>query len=213
MKHILREKKGMTLVELIFAILIAAIVIVLSGGYLVSSLGLFSSVANRGMDAASADSILSLVTDQLNFAEAVNCVPAGDFGAASTTSGGILLYVGNETGTPASAGYLWMKRDGDTNRVNVFGSAFYHGGSLDMQYKVDSVAENGRKAVTISLNIIDKYGEKTMPRAKTVRLLNAKPYDPTAVPLVADKSPLAADVGVTYPAAGAPLILQIEVPS
>jgi prepilin-type N-terminal cleavage/methylation domain-containing protein len=208
-KQMLKDQKGMTLIELIVAMIISAIILALSGGYIISSMNLFNHVSSRGMDSASADEILSVVSGQVEFAESITVLNT----VADATAGSTLLYVGDASGAPAAdgRGYLWLRRTLDTTPINVFGEAFYHRNKVEMNYTVDLVDET--KVVTISINFCDEDGDKSTPRAKTVRLLNALPIDPDD-PLAIEKPPLKTDEGKTYPnPAPGSLILQIETPT
>ncbi|MDR0850875.1 MAG: type II secretion system GspH family protein [Clostridiales Family XIII bacterium] len=168
-KRFLREKKGMTLVELIVAIAISVIVIGLSGGYLISSLNLFGHVADKDLDASIADTALSFITDELQFASAVTPITDLDGTTANT-----ILYVADKTSkNPTNgSGILMFHRAGDSEAINLYGDSFYHGKTVGIQYEVNLVS-GSTKAVTVTVDVYDAQGNKAISRSKSLRLLNA----------------------------------------
>jgi prepilin-type N-terminal cleavage/methylation domain-containing protein len=166
----MNRKKGFTLVELIVVMVIALIIIGLSCGYLISSMNLFGRVTDKELDAEIADAAISFIADELQFASAVENVA----GLSDTATTNAIIYIADNTGTPGSgSGYLWFRRAGDTgDAINIYGSNFYHGKTIGLQYEVNLV-DGDNKAVTVTVDVYDARGNKSLSRSKSVRLLNA----------------------------------------
>ncbi|MDR0875502.1 MAG: type II secretion system GspH family protein [Clostridiales Family XIII bacterium] len=167
----MNRKKGFTLVELIVVMVIALIIIGLSSGYLISSMNLFGRVTDKELDAEIADAAISFIADELQFASAVE--PVADL--IDTATANTIIYIAEkDTGLPTSGnGYLWFRRAGDPgSAINIFGSNFYHGKTIGIQYEVNLV-DGDNKAVTVTVDVYDARGNKSLSRSKSVRLLNA----------------------------------------
>jgi hypothetical protein len=204
----------MTLVEIIVAFVIAAILISASSALIISSTNLVAHATNKTMDESIADAVLTLTTQQLLYALSVSVVSPDDSGAVSAAlaSDRTVVYIGDESGAVASGGrgVLWFKRfdAGASERINIFGASFYHGRSIALQYRVDRVAANETKAVTATVLIYNREGEQTLKRSTSLQLLNAQTTDASTM-----LPPLTDDTGRIYydPPAKA-LILAIEEP-
>jgi hypothetical protein len=149
---------------------IAVIIIGLSSGYLISSMNLFGRVTDKELDAEIADAAISFIADELQFASAVENVAD----LSGTTAANAVIYIANNTGTLTSgSGYLWFRRAGDPGAaINIYGSNFYHGKTIGLQYEVN-LATGDNKAVTVTVDVYDARGNKSLSRSKSVRLLNA----------------------------------------
>jgi prepilin-type N-terminal cleavage/methylation domain-containing protein len=226
MLKLLRRKGGMTLVELIVTLVIAAIIIALSGTYLISGTNLFNHVASKNLDEDIAQTAVLFAIEDMNIATAITArtpAPADAAQRAGTPSGSALLYIGNEAGIPSATGMLFYSRPNDVPpAINVFGKGFYHGRSISLTYHVDRVDEAASlKSVTVSITVFSGDGRRLITRSKSVRMLNAVPPGRTDPPT--HRPPLDADAGKTYPQASAighafpseigSLLLELDIPA
>ncbi|MDR2156919.1 MAG: hypothetical protein LBO81_03960 [Clostridiales Family XIII bacterium] len=189
----------MTLVEIIVTFLVAAILIAASSALIISGTNLVAHTTNRAMDEAVADAALKLTSRRLLYASAVSVVEPGDpkdFNAALTENKTV-VYTGDESGNAAldGKGMLWFKRfDAEAEaKINIFGVSFYHGRRIALQYKVDRVRENMPKAVTVTVLVYNREGERTLTKSTTVQLLNAQTTDVSTM-----QPPLVDDAGKLY---------------
>jgi prepilin-type N-terminal cleavage/methylation domain-containing protein len=198
MKRLFAEKRGMTLVEVIVTFVIAAILIAASSGLIISSTNLVAHASNKTMDESIADSVLNLVSQRLLYAPAISVVSPGnpgDFDAALSRKRTV-LYTGDASGAaaPDGRGMLWFKRfDAAANeKINIFGASFYHGRDIALRYRVDKVAKNESKAVTLIVSIY-RDGKQVLERSVSLQLLNAKTDDVSTM-----EPPRVGDEGTTY---------------
>lgn len=206
MHGLLHSRKGMSLVEIVIALVISTILISAVSALLISGTNLFSHTANRDLDQNIAASMLDSIKKQLRYADSISVIAPNNL---QTTLNGkhTVLYVGDENGVPAAQGYLWMKRAGDApgSSINLFGGEFYHGRKTALIYTVDRVDAGHPKAVTIQVAISDGSKE-TVRRSASIQLINSLPAGTQA-----NLPPLPTEVGAVYydPPTSA-LILEVQ---
>jgi prepilin-type N-terminal cleavage/methylation domain-containing protein len=210
--HILRQRDGVTLVELIVAIVISAIVIAAAGSILISATNLIAHNTNRQTDITLAETILDFASEEMRLADGVEALESPNSGDLSATfiPGYTVIYVGNATGTPAEKGLFWFKGaswPSSTAAENIYTETFYQGRSISIGYEVTQGPTYDAEgictapaAVTLTVTVYNASGAESVTRSRSFSLLNLK--NPS-------KPPLTADSGKTYPQTY-PLVLKIE---
>ena len=69
--NIIRNEKGMTLIEIVITLLIASIIMMMAGSILLSSMGFFDQHAISDMDKSTLDSAFGVVSDRIEYATGV----------------------------------------------------------------------------------------------------------------------------------------------
>ena len=62
------NNKGMTLVEIVVALLIASIIMTITGGILVNSLGYFDTTTKKSLDKQTLDGVLDFISNEITYA-------------------------------------------------------------------------------------------------------------------------------------------------
>lgn len=172
LSKILRDRKGMTLVETVVAFVIAGLLIAATGALIISGLNLFNDTAARSFDKQIGDSTLDVVQKQLKYARSVT--PSD--GLPQTGTAGA-IFVGTAANNPGEKGILYMKKTGvDSHVKEVFPEdGFYSGRTVSIGFSVEKKSKLP-KAVTIMVNVYD--GNDVSYRTSTsVQLLNSGESD------------------------------------
>jgi prepilin-type N-terminal cleavage/methylation domain-containing protein len=157
MRRLRSDKSGITLVELVVAMVIAGIVITMAGGILIAAMNMISRSTQHQQDITLAENVLEYLANNIEPAAGIENPPltvpgvAGYQMALNGNNGSMVLYIGNDDGSiadngstganPVQAhGYLWVKPDNSQlsneapayGAVNAFGSNFYQGRTISM---------------------------------------------------------------------------------
>uniref|UniRef100_UPI00295E706B GNAT family N-acetyltransferase n=1 Tax=Faecalibacillus intestinalis TaxID=1982626 RepID=UPI00295E706B len=62
------NNKGMTLVEIVVVLLIASIIMTITGGILVNSLGYFDTTTKKSLDKQTLDGVLDFISNEITYA-------------------------------------------------------------------------------------------------------------------------------------------------
>ena len=62
------NNKGMTLVEIVVVLLIASIIMTITGGILVNSLGYFDKTTQNSLDKQTVDGVLDFISSEITYA-------------------------------------------------------------------------------------------------------------------------------------------------
>ena len=170
----IQNNKGMTLVEVIVSMVIATIVVGITGGLIVSSTSFFNNAASRAEDERVASTVLSFVMSELRFATEIN-VDSISSTPPEPIAGRGLIYTMDESRRITSKGMLGFKRpmDKDTAR-NVYGESFYNGRRVGLRMQVLDVVQP--KVVKIFVDVYDKDGKKVYEDSGTLEIPNV-PYN------------------------------------
>jgi prepilin-type N-terminal cleavage/methylation domain-containing protein len=173
-KKIIRAKKGFTLIEVICAMVIAALVIGLSGSYFISSMNLFGHIESTAEQKEIADMTADFIKERLLYAKNISVVEAAAPPAA--TGGKQVLFIGDQSGTAtANQGYLFFMREDDTVPMNVYGKAHYKQFRISLDFDVR--AEDGQNKV-FAVNVYTcADGQRGYSDKKTFELVNSHEDD------------------------------------
>lgn len=170
----IKNRKGMTLVEVIVAITISIIVIGMTGGMLLSGTGLFNNAANKAEDERIASTILNFVVSELRYATDIDSDSISS-NPPSPLSGRGLIYTMDISGKRAATGMIGYKRPFDTEGArNVYGESFYNGRKVGI--RMQPVDINQPKVIIIFVDVYDKDGKRVYVDSATVEVPNI-PYD------------------------------------
>lgn len=174
--RILKQKKGMTLVETVVTFVIAGILIASTGALIITGLNLYQDTAARNLNKQIGDSVLETVSNKLLYAKSIY-----DTGTSSPlnmedigTAGAI--FVGTDTNVPEAKGYLYAKEPGEGKSFSeVYPKDFYSGRQIEMQLTVDKATVT--KAVTVNIRVVEGT-EVLYQRSTSLQLLNCGENDP-----------------------------------
>jgi type II secretory pathway pseudopilin PulG len=184
--------EGMTLVELVVGMVIAALVIAAAAGILLASSRLAGDAAARQERITLAETVLAFVAEDVRGASEAQMLPAASTPTASTSEPGCVYdFIADKNGSPAVKGMLWTLRGDIAARpaYNAYGEDFYSGNSVALAFTVVNAAPGAAKAVTVEVSVYDAEGNMSVSRSKTLQLLNS----PEGVP------PLPEESGTTLP--------------
>ena len=162
---------GFTLVEVIVALVIAMVVIGISGSLIVSGTQIFSKSAQRDMQMTLAESVLDLAADRLLYARSIEEV-LSHVGDTAPDAGAVLRIAKPDGSSGAGKGHLLFRREGDHGAmVDVFGQNFYHNYNISMDIGITD-QDGGAASFTMKVTVYDTEGRAVLERAKTRPLLN-----------------------------------------
>ncbi|MDR3304595.1 MAG: prepilin-type N-terminal cleavage/methylation domain-containing protein, partial [Clostridiales Family XIII bacterium] len=170
-------KAGFTLVELIVALAISAVVIGAAAAFLIYGSNFLASAQIKAEDKSLAEESADFVKNRLLYSGSITVVrstrpPVG-------TSGGEILFIGNADGSEiANNGQLYYMRADDNSAVNAFGTGKYRNNSLAMSYRAivttDPATGKTDKVFEITISTIRK-GKAVYHYTKTFTLYEAAP--------------------------------------
>ena len=177
MKKLIQNKKGMTLVEIVVAMVIAMIVIGITGGLLISGTNFFGKTASAVQDQEIARTVLNFTTSQLRFATSLEIDPffLTDPYPTPTTEQGVIFSFDSSSqnstvGKRTRLGMIGFKRPGDEGTpVNVFGKSFYHGREVGI--RIQCIDPNQPKVLKIFVDVF-RDGNLTATDSATIQLPN-----------------------------------------
>ncbi len=179
---ILKNKKGMTLIETVITFIIAGILIASTGALIISGLNLYQDTAARNLNKQIGDSVLDIVRDQLQYSTYIEGMDFnGTLGPdeVETSYGAIFTSPDLNANGP---GKLYIKRPGDNKVTDVFpGEGFYSGRTVGLSYVLSNPGEDLPFALTIT---VDVYNDNDVGfnRSTSVQLMNI-PNDTSGDPL------------------------------
>ncbi|MDR0886897.1 MAG: prepilin-type N-terminal cleavage/methylation domain-containing protein [Clostridiales Family XIII bacterium] len=171
-KSILRSKKGMTLVELICAMVIGTILIGIASAYIISAMHLFGNVERNAEKKEITDRTAGYIKERLLYAKNIWVVESDT--PPTATEGRQVLFIGDEDGNvTATDGYLFSIGESDTKPVNVYGEDLYRQFkiSLDFNINVPDKAESP-KVFGFTVHAC-KDGKRSYSNKRTFELVNA----------------------------------------
>jgi prepilin-type N-terminal cleavage/methylation domain-containing protein len=135
--RIVRERRGVTLVELIVALSIGLIVLGLTSTFIVFGTNFLTKTEISSEDKIVAEDAADYAKYRLLYSTSIQVIRAEEppwIGGGH--SGGDILYIGNEDGTRiANSGKLFYMRGDDTQPIDVLGNARYEGSTLAWSYR------------------------------------------------------------------------------
>jgi len=191
---------GFTLVELIVALAIAAILMTLSISILSTAMNVSAKVTSDATNGKVSDLVLDFCEERLVYARYIRVFAAP---AASDLEQLLLnhpnqaiLYIGDETGAPATRGYVYYRpadaAPGDLP-VNAFGQGFYQDGTVQLTLSeeyytgaepwvmvIDPAGEGfintseSKPTETVSVTLFDRQGSKASSSTRSLVLVNAE---------------------------------------
>lgn len=173
---VLKQRKGMTLIETVITLLIAGILIAATGALIISGLNLFQDTAARNLDQQIGDNVLEIVREQILYSKSVTIEEnVTSFSEDSVGTSGA-IFVGTGPSTPANKGKLYIKRAGEDEEVfDVYPQDnFYAGRKLTLQLTVDKVKP--QKALTLTVKVMDGDDSKYV-KSTSFQLLNSSELD------------------------------------
>ena len=143
----------MTLVEVIVAMVIALIVIGVTGSMIVSSTNFFGKTASGVQDKEIARSVLNFVTSELRFATSITVHDVGSGQPSPQSNEGQIFTLDSKNQVSSTfKGMLAFQRPDDIDAPrNVFGVDFYHGREVGI--RVQTVSANEPKAITVFVDV------------------------------------------------------------
>lgn len=142
------NNKGITLVEIVVALAIVAIVMATVGGILFSSFSVFNNIAQSNEDKFIGDSVYNWVSEKIILAEDVKIINEQS------------IVLDNENTITVNNGKLFS---GDKN---IYGDAFYNGKSISI-----SIKKYSTESVSVYVYVW-KNGNNTYNTGSVMKLLN-----------------------------------------
>ena len=174
-----KNRKGMTLVEVIVATVIAMIVIGLTGGMLISSTNFFGRTADRAEDERIASTILKFTLSELRFATDISADSISSNPPKPVVGRG-LLYCMDSSGHRVDKGMIAFKRPFDPDGArNVFGESFYGGRSVAIRMQPLKVDEP--KVIRIFVDVYDADNKKVFTDSGTIEIPNVPATRPPSM--------------------------------
>ena len=172
--HNIRNKKGMTLVEVIVAMVIAVIVVGATGSLLVSSTNFFNNTASRAENERIASTILNFAMSELRFAKDIS-VDSISSNPPNPVVGRGLIYMMDSSGRRAEKGMVGYKRPFDPDKArNIYGESFYNGRKVGIRMQPLDVDQP--KVIRLFVDIYDKNDKLVYTDSGTLEVPNI-PYD------------------------------------
>ena len=151
------NNKGMTLVEIVVVLLIASIIMTITGGILVNSLGYFDKTTQNSLDKQTVDGVLDFISSEITYATDVRI---NESQSAPDNNAWHCLYIVKNN---KSKGRLY--RDGKS----VFDDDYYMN-NRDLQMDVRGFTSNGYR-LDLTLKYL-KGNEEVYSTKKTFELVN-----------------------------------------
>lgn len=154
-KDIISNKKGMTLVEVIVAMVIALIIIGATSSMIISGTNFFGKTASGVQDKEIARSVLNFVTTELRFATSISVYNVDSAQPNPQINEG-QIFTMNEQNQVSSTykGMLAFQRPDDHDAPrNVFGKDFYHGREIGI--RVQTVSADEPKVITVFVDVFN----------------------------------------------------------
>ena len=171
------RKGGFTLVEMIVTLVIAIIIIGVSGSLIITGTNIFTKSAQKDRQMDIAETVLSFAVDRLLYAESISertPSPTGASAGYAGAQGAVLHIINPDTNTGGNRGQLYFRRAGDSGYpVNVFGAGFYHNYLVAINYDIERPGSGGASVtVTVTLYNSSRPEEAVAERSSTKPLLN-----------------------------------------
>ena len=163
MRNVLQNKKGMTLVELVIAFAVLAVITAIVVTMLVSTGHLFAEQANMASNRRIGDTILDYVCSALLYAEEI---AASSDTSAVLKSGEMRHFISTDGQRAAQAGYLFRSEGTDT--WDVFGKDFYNGKTIRLAMEHGAEKEN---VLTVRVFVLQANGDEEQQVYKNERTL------------------------------------------
>lgn len=145
MKRLKADNRGVTLVEIMVALLILSIVVGLAGSMLLSSSNFFRKTSEANLDKLAADGIYQILSDELIYATAlsVNQPLSGEAKIIQVQNGRLLL-----------------------NGTDMLTDEAYHGRNLRLE-----ISQQGQ-SMELFIVLLDRQGEEVYRAGASMKLLN-----------------------------------------
>jgi hypothetical protein len=170
-------------VELIVSLSLAVIVIGAAIGFILSGSSILDNTERKADEQRLAIDTADLIKEQLIYASSIYAQEAPT--PPPSSIGSSVLYIGNADGTEtAQAGYLFIRKEGGTEPINVFGAEYYKDNTLTLDYYA-IVPEGGggggaQKSFSLTLTVIDSAGNAGYSISRTFELPNSDDnFEPT----------------------------------
>ena len=161
-----RNCKGMTLVEVIVAMVIATIVVGITGGMLISSTSLFNNTASKVENERIASTILDFTMSELRFATEIE-MPSDP----TVKKGRGLIYMMDASGNNVEKGMVAFKRPSDTQGArNIYGDSFYNGRTVGI--RIEPLTVKHPKVIRIFVDVFDRDDKLVYTDSGTIEIPN-----------------------------------------
>ena len=170
------DSKGMTLVEVMVAMVIALIVIGLTSGMLISGTRFFNHSAMRAEDERIASTILAFTLSELRFATEIK-VDSMSANPPKPVVGRGLIYMMAPDGKRAVTGMIGFKRPFDPEgAVNVYGESFYSGRTVGI--RMQTISKDVPKVIKIFVDVFDEDEKVVYSDSGTIEIPNVPQNSP-----------------------------------
>ena len=172
---VLKQKKGMTLIEAVITFVIAGLLIGATSALIITGLNIFNDTATHSTDKQIGDSVLDTVRGRLLYAKSIEKGPEmSPFpGFYDYISQGA-IFTGDGALSPLDDGEFYIKMPGDTDATNFSNENFYMNRKIGIDLTVDQVYP--KKAVTIKVNVYEG-ADVVYSRSTSFELLNSGEFD------------------------------------
>jgi len=192
------SKGGFTLVEVIVTLIITVIVVAVSSTLIITGTNIFARSAQRDIQDNIAETVLSFVSNQILYA--YNIAEKGSteqIYEGIGLSGAVLHIINPDDGRGSDKGYLYFRRDGDTQvpLVNVFGNNFYQNYTIGLRIDITdrNVSTSGSAYADITVTVYNNAKIAVLARSTSKPLLNfqyrSKTVGQEGVPIDIDPRP------------------------
>ncbi|MDR1816475.1 MAG: prepilin-type N-terminal cleavage/methylation domain-containing protein, partial [Clostridiales Family XIII bacterium] len=142
-----RSRKGFTLVEIIVALVIGAIVVAAAGSFLVYGTNFLGQTERKASDKQIAEDAADYIRNVLVYAKEIKVIRAEK--PPAQTQGGALLYIGGDDGSEiACTGRLFYRKANESVTLDVLGEAF-RCNALALSYSASVDEKSGTKSFQV----------------------------------------------------------------